>query len=192
MRAAIFASGSGSNFEVLAQKFQAGEFKAKLVLLFSDHPDAFVVKRAQKLKVPYETFTVKECGSKVLYEKRIMEILEKYRIDFIILAGYMRVLGEKIVLAYDKRIVNLHPAYLPEYQGLHAIERAFSDHQTQGKSQTGVTIHYVDTGLDTGQTILQKHVPIYPDDTLETLEQRIHACEHELYPQALKQIFKGE
>ncbi len=121
-----------------------------------------------------------------------MEILKKYRIDFIILAGYMRVLGEKIVLAYDKRIVNLHPAYLPEYQGLHAIERAFSDHQTQGKSQTGVTIHYVDTGLDTGPAILQKHVPIYPDDTLETLEQRIHACEHELYPQALKQIFKGE
>lgn len=192
MRTAIFASGSGSNFEVLAQKFQAGEFKAELVLLFSDHPDAFVIKRAQKLKVPYETFTVRECGGKVLYEKRIMEILEKYRIDFIILAGYMRVLGEEIVLAYDKRIVNLHPAYLPEYQGLHAIERAFSDHQTQGKSQTGVTIHYVDTGLDTGPVILQKHVPIYPDDTLETLEQRIHACEHELYPQALKQIFKGE
>ena len=136
--------------------------------------------------------TVKECEGKVLYEKRIMEILEKYQIDFIILAGYMRVLGEEIVLAYDKRIVNLHPAYLPEYQGLHAIERAFSDHQTQGKSQTGVTIHYVDTGLDTGPAILQKHVPIYPDDTLETLEQRIHACEHELYPQALKQIFKGE
>ena len=192
MRTAIFASGSGSNFEVLAQKFQAGEFKAELVLLFSDHPDAFVIKRAQKRKVPYETFTVKECGDKVSYEKRIMEILKKYRIDFIILAGYMRVLGEKIVLAYDKRIVNLHPAYLPEYQGLHAIERAFSDHQTQGKSQTGVTIHYVDTGLDTGPAILQKHVPIYPDDTLETLEQRIHACEHELYPQALKQIFKGE
>ena len=192
MRTAIFASGSGSNFEVLAQKFQAGEFKAELVLLFSDHPDAFVINRDQIIKVPYETFTVKECGDKVSYEKRIMEILKKYRIDFIILAGYMRVLGEKIVLAYDKRIVNLHPAYLPEYQGLHAIERAFSDHQTQGKSQTGVTIHYVDTGLDTGPAILQKHVPIYPDDTLETLEQRIHACEHELYPQALKQIFKGE
>ena len=100
----------------------------------------------------------------------------------------MRILGQEIVCAYDKKIVNLHPAYLPEYQGLHAIERAFLDHERTGKDQTGVTIHYVDTGLDTGPVILQQKVPIYPDDTLATLEARIHAVEHELYPKALSQI----
>lgn len=189
MRVAIFASGNGSNFEVLAKKFKENAFNAELVLLFSDHPDAYVIKRAEKLGVDHESFTVKECGGKAAYEERILEVLRKYQIDFIVLAGYMRVLGEKIVIPYENKIVNLHPAYLPEYQGLYAIERAFSDHQKYGKDQTGVTIHYVDTGLDTGPTILQKHVPIYQGDTLETLEIRIHEYEHELYPKALKQIF---
>ena len=189
MRVAIFSSGNGTNFEVLAKKFKAGEFNAELALLFSDHPDAKVIERAKKLAIPVETFTVKECGGKPRYEEKILEILAKHQIDFVVLAGYMRVLGPDIVSSYDHKIVNLHPAYLPEYQGLHAIERAYQDHVEHGKTQTGVTVHYVDQGLDTGPAILQKHVPIQPDDTLETLEARVHACEYELYPQALKQIF---
>lgn len=124
MRVAIFASGNGSNFEVLAQKFQQGQMAGELVLLFCDHPDAYVVKRAEKFQVPVETFTVKACGGKQAYEERILQVLKDYQVDFIALAGYMRVIGPTILADYEGRIINLHPAYLPEYPGLHSIERA--------------------------------------------------------------------
>jgi phosphoribosylglycinamide formyltransferase-1 len=184
VRVAIFASGNGTNFEVLAKKFLQGELPGQLVLLFCDHPKANVIKRAERLGIAWQAFTVKECGKKVEYENRIYQLLVAKRIDFIILAGYLRVIGGSILKDYEGRIVNLHPAYLPEYPGLNSIERAFNDHQTQ----TGVTVHYVDAQLDSGPIIVQKRVPILPDDTVEKLEQRVHDCEHQLYPQAVKQI----
>jgi len=184
MRVAIFASGNGSNFEVLAQKFREGEMAGELVLLFCDHPDAYVIKRAAKFHIPVETFTVKACGNKQAYEEKILQILKQYQVDFIALAGYMRVIGPTILNDYEGQIINLHPAYLPEYPGLHSIERAFADK----KSQTGVTVHYIDSGLDSGPIIAQEHVEILPTDSLESLEKRIHACEHRLYPQVLQTI----
>ena len=193
MRVAIFASGNGTNFEILAQQFQNHDLPGELVLLFCDHPTAHVIDRAKRLKVPYETFTVKECGGKPTYEKRILKVLQDYQIDFIALAGYMRVVGSTILDHFEGSIVNLHPAYLPAYPGLHSIERAFADHQTQ----TGVTIHYIDSGLDSGPIIAQEHVVIKPDDTIESLEERVHATEHRLYPVVLKEVLtkrieKGE
>lgn len=123
MRVAIFASGNGTNFEILAQQFQNHDLPGDLVLLFCDHPTAHVIDRAKRLKVPYETFTVKECGGKPAYEKRILKVLQDYQIDFIALAGYMRVVGPTILDHFGGSIVNLHPAYLPAYPGLHSIER---------------------------------------------------------------------
>lgn len=184
MRVAIFASGNGTNFEVLAKQFQDQTIPGDLVLMFCDHPDAKVVERAHRFNVPVETFTVKECGGKQPYEERILKILQDYQIDFIALAGYMRVVGPIILDHYDHRIVNLHPAWLPEYPGLHSIERAFADH----RDQTGVTVHYIDAGLDSGPIIAQRHVPILADDTVETLESRVHEVEHQLYPQVLKEV----
>lgn len=96
MRVAIFASGNGTNFEILAQQFQNHDLPGDLVMLFCDHPTAHVIDRAKRLKVPYETFTVKECGGKPAYEKRILKVLQDYQIDFIALAGYMRVVGPTI------------------------------------------------------------------------------------------------
>ena len=96
----------------------------------------------------------------------------------------MRVVGPTILDRYDHRIVNLHPAWLPEYPGLHSIERAFADH----RDQTGVTVHYIDAGLDSGPIIAQRHVPILADDTLDSLESRVHEVEHQLYPQVLKAV----
>lgn len=184
MRVAIFASGNGTNFEVLAKQFQDQTIPGDLVLMFCDHPDAKVVERAHRFKVPVETFTVKECGGKQAYEERILKVLQDYQIDFIALAGYMRVVGPTILDHYDHRIVNLHPAWLPEYPGLHSIERAFADH----RDQTGVTVHYIDAGLDSGPIIAQRHVPILADDTLDSLENRVHEVEHQLYPQVLKAV----
>ncbi|KRM02379.1 phosphoribosylglycinamide formyltransferase [Limosilactobacillus gastricus] len=184
MRVAIFASGNGTNFEVLAKQFQDQTIPGDLVLMFCDHPDAKVVERAHRFKVPVETFTVKECGGKQAYEERILKVLQDYQIDFIALAGYMRVVGPTILDHYDHRIVNLHPAWLPEYPGLHSIERAFAGH----RDQTGVTVHYIDAGLDSGPIIAQRHVPILADDTLDSLESRVHEVEHQLYPQVLKAV----
>lgn len=183
MRVAIFASGNGTNFEELAQHFQAGDLPGDLVLLFCNHPDAPVMDRAKRLGVPAESFTVKSCGGKENYEEKVLALLKKYRIDFIALAGYLRVVGPTILNEYDHRIVNLHPAWLPEYPGLHSIERAFNDHRTQ----TGVTVHYIDAALDAGPIIAQCHVPILDDDTVDTLETRVHETEHQLYPLALRE-----
>ena len=184
MRVAIFASGNGTNFEVLAKHFQSGDIPGELSLLFCNHPDAPVMKRAQRLGVPAESFTVKSGGGKEEYEKQLLQLLKKYQIDFIALAGYLRVVGPTILNQYEHRIVNLHPAWLPEYPGLHSIERAFNDR----RKQTGVTVHYIDAGLDSGPIIAQRHVPILPSDTVETLEERVHETEHQLYPAAVKQV----
>lgn len=183
MRTAILASGNGTNFEVLAKHFQSGDLPGELALLFCNHPDAPVMARAHRLGVPAVSFTVKSCGGKVAYEKRLLAVLQEYRIDFVALAGYLRVVGPTILDHYDHRIINLHPAWLPEYPGLHSIERAFADR----RAQTGVTVHYIDAGLDSGPIIAQCHVPILTTDTKDTLEARVHATEHQLYPLAMKQ-----
>ena len=183
MKTAILASGNGTNFEVLAKHFQAGDLPGELALLFCNHPDAPVMARAKRLSVPAVSFTVKSCGGKAAYEEKLLAVLQEYQIDFIALAGYLRVVGPTILEHYDHRIINLHPAWLPEYPGLHSIERAFADH----RSQTGVTVHYIDAGLDSGPIIAQCHVPILETDTEESLERRVHDTEQQLYPLALKQ-----
>lgn len=191
MKIAVLASGNGTNFQVLAEKFQSGEIPGELSLLFCDHPDAFVVKRAERLGVPCESFTVKECGGKKPYEERLLALLREEEIDFLILAGYMRVIGPEIIRSFENSIVNLHPAFLPEYPGLHSIERAFADHVENGRTETGVTVHYVDCGLDSGPVIAQRRVPIYDEDTVDTLEARVHECEHILFPQTVKRVLKS-
>ncbi|WP_251574203.1 phosphoribosylglycinamide formyltransferase [Limosilactobacillus agrestimuris] len=184
MKIAILVSGNGTNFEVLAKHFKTGDIPGQLTLLFCNHPDAPVMERAKRLGIPAKSFTVKSCGGKEEYEKRLLQLLQKEQIDFIILAGYLRVVGPTILERYERRIVNLHPAWLPEYPGLHSIERAFNDR----KKQTGVTVHYIDSGLDTGPIIAQRRVPILATDTIDSLEARIHETEHQLYPEAVKQV----
>ena len=184
MRVAIFASGNGTNFEELTKQFQDHQLAGNVVLLFCDHPDAYVMERAQRLKIPAFSWTVKEAGGKEAYEKRLLKLLQTQKIDLVLLAGYLRVVGATILDQYEGRIINLHPAWLPEYPGLHSIERAFNDQ----RKQTGVTVHYIDAGLDSGPIIAQRHVPILPSDTVETLEERVHETEHQLYPEAVKQV----
>lgn len=188
MRVAILASGNGTNFEALANHFQSGDIPGELALMFCNHPDAPVIKRAQRLNVPYETFTVKSCGSKEAYEEKLLTVLKKYRIDFIALAGYLRVVGPTILNAYPHSIINLHPALLPKYKGLNSIQRAFDDYQAGKCKETGVTVHYIDSQLDHGAIIGQRAVPIKPDDTAATLEARVHETEHVLFPEMLKKV----
>ncbi|UVF02802.1 phosphoribosylglycinamide formyltransferase [Streptococcus equinus] len=174
---AVFASGNGSNFQVIAEQFPV-EF------VFSDHRDAYVLERAEKLGVTAHTFELKEFDSKVDYEKAIVALLEKYDIDLVCLAGYMKIVGSTLLKAYEGRIINIHPAYLPEFPGAHGIDDAWK----AGVDQSGVTIHWVDSGVDTGTVIKQVRVPRLAGDTIESFEARIHENEYKLYPEVLESL----
>ncbi|EGJ38058.1 phosphoribosylglycinamide formyltransferase [Streptococcus sanguinis] len=177
---AVFASGNGSNFQVIAEQFPV-EF------VFSDHRDAYVLKRADKLGVKSYVFELREFDSKMAYEQAIVDLLEEHQIDLVCLAGYMKIVGPTLLGAYEGRIINIHPAYLPEFPGAHGIEDAWQ----AGVSESGVTVHWVDSGVDTGKIIQQVRVPRLADDTIESFEERIHAAEYQLYPQVLESLGVG-
>ena len=181
---AIFASGSGSNFEAIATAVKIGRINAKLSLLVCDKPEAPVISRAQRLGVPVFVCDSKQYASRENHEKRILSALEDNRVDFIVLAGYMRIIGKTLLEAYGGKIVNIHPSMLPDFPGINAIARAFES----GAKATGVTVHYIDEGVDTGPIIAQRQVDILPGDTLEALEERVHRVEHELYINVLSGI----
>ena len=174
---AVFASGNGSNFQVIAEQFPVD-------FVFSDHRDAYVLERAEKLGVTAYSFELKEFDNKVAYEEAIVALLEEYDIDLVCLAGYMKIVGPTLLAAYEGRIINIHPAYLPEFPGAHGIEDAWE----AGVDQSGVTIHGVDSGVDTGQVIKQVRVPRLADDTIESFEARIHEAEYQLYPEVLEEL----
>ena len=184
MRVAILASGNGSNFEALAHQFQAGLLPGELAFVFSDHHDAYVLERAQRLNVRAFSFEVKEFENKAAYEKALLQLLQEQEIDLIVLAGYMRIIGQTPLSHYSNRILNIHPSLLPSFPGLHGIKDAYE----YGVKVTGVTVHLVDDGVDTGPIIAQEPVMILPEDSLESLEEKIHQTEHRLYPKVLRDV----
>lgn len=184
MRVAILASGNGSNFEALAHQFQAGLLPGELIFVFSDHHDAYVLERAQRLNVRAFSFEIKEFENKAAYEKALLQLLQEQQIDLIVLAGYMRIIGKTLLSHYSNRILNIHPSLLPSFPGLHGIKDAYE----YGVKVTGVTVHLVDDGVDTGPIIAQEPVMILPVDTLESLEEKIHQTEHRLYPKVLRDV----
>ncbi|MBX8936578.1 phosphoribosylglycinamide formyltransferase [Enterococcus gilvus] len=186
MRIAVLASGNGSNFEVIAQAVKDKEIPAELVLLFCDHHDAYVLERGKKFGVPCESFELKEFSDKKSYETALLVLLKKYDVELVVLAGYMRIIGKDLLAEFPNRIVNIHPALLPNFPGLHGIKDAYE----AGVKETGVTIHYVDSGVDTGPIIAQGKVQVSENDSLSDLETKIHQVEHQLYPQVLADIVK--
>ena len=188
MRFAVLASGNGSNFEAIATAWEQKQIPGELALVFANHPEAYVLERAAQHQIPHFSFTVKESGGTEAYEKALLHLLQEQKIDFVILAGYLRILGKEIIEAFPERILNIHPSLLPSFPGLHGIQDAFN----YGVKVTGVTVHFVDCGLDTGPIIAQEVVPISPEDTLETLEAKIHQVEHQLYPRIIGECLEKE
>ncbi|CAI3404607.1 phosphoribosylglycinamide formyltransferase [Enterococcus cecorum] len=184
MRVAILASGNGSNFEALAHQFQAGLLPGELAFVFSDHHNAYVLERARRLNIKAYSFEVKEFENKAAYEKALLQLLQEQEIDLIVLAGYMRIIGKTLLSHYSNRILNIHPSLLPSFPGLHGIKDAYE----YGVKVTGVTVHLVDDGVDTGPIIAQEPVMILPEDSLESLEEKIHQTEHRLYPKVLRDV----
>lgn len=184
MRVAILASGNGSNFEALAHQFQAGLLPGELIFVFSDHHNAYVLECARRLNIKAYSFEVKEFENKAAYEKALLQLLQEQEIDLIVLAGYMRIIGKTLLSHYSNRILNIHPSLLPSFPGLHGIKDAYE----YGVKVTGVTVHLVDDGVDTGPIIAQEPVMILPEDSLESLEEKIHQTEHRLYPKVLRDV----
>jgi phosphoribosylglycinamide formyltransferase-1 len=180
----IFASGTGSNFQAIAKACKDGIINAQVSLLVCDKPQAGVISKAKSLDIEVFTFSAKEFDSKVAYEEECLTQLKKHQVELILLAGYMRIVGNTLLEAYPNKIINIHPSLLPDFPGINSIERAFNS----GAKKTGVTVHYVDSGIDTGPIIAQRTVDIDDGDTLDSLEEKIHKVEHELYVEVLKDI----
>ncbi len=188
-RLAVLVSGSGTNFENLARRIQSGELKnCKIVLVVSDNPDAYALKRAEQFRLETLILDRKQFKSREDFEEKLKRSLESAHVDYVLLAGFVRILSSEFVRAFRWRIMNIHPALLPMFPGSHAIREAFE----AGVSETGVTVHFVDEGVDTGPVILQEKVRRSPKDTLESLEQKIHAVEYELYPKAVQLLVDGK
>ncbi|XJZ28998.1 phosphoribosylglycinamide formyltransferase [Bacillota bacterium Lsc_1132] len=181
---AVFASGSGSNFQAIVNAVQSSELAAEISLLVCDKPGAQVIERAEKAGISSFVFQAKAYASKEAFEQEIVFKLKSQNVDFVVLAGYMRLIGPTLLNEYEGRIVNIHPSLLPEFPGKDAIGQALA----AGVKETGVTIHFVDEGMDTGPIIAQKQVDINENETLESLQAKIHAVEHQLYPAILQKL----
>jgi len=180
----ILASGNGSNFEAIVRKLRVWKCEIEVRALVTDNKKAYAIKRAMKLKIPTIVLNYRDFKSKDEFNNRLLSELMVLNPDLIVLAGYMRILPPKIVKAFGNRIVNIHPSLLPAFPGLHAIERAFMS----GVKYAGITIHYVDEGIDTGKIIEQRCIRIRDNETLESLEKRIHRLEHYYYPRIIKRL----
>lgn len=184
VRTAVFASGTGSNFQAI---MDYDDLACDVVLLICDVEDAFVIERAKKLGVETFVFSAKDYESKAAYERELINELQKHDITWIFLAGYMRIVGQTLLSEYEGKIINIHPSLLPSFPGANAIEQALRS----GVKITGVTVHFIDEGIDTGPIIAQEAVVISEDDTLSELQNKIQAVEHELYPRVINKIVQG-
>jgi phosphoribosylglycinamide formyltransferase-1 len=181
---AVFASGSGSNFQAIIDVVEAGDLDADISLLVCDKPGAFAIERAKTAKIPCFVFSAKDYPSKEHYEEEILAQLKANGVEFIVLAGYMRLIGTKLLAEYKGRIVNVHPSLLPAFPGKDAVGQALA---AQVK-WSGITIHFVDEGMDTGPIIIQERVRIDENETRESLQQKIQKSEHKLYPSILQML----
>jgi phosphoribosylglycinamide formyltransferase 1 len=188
MSIAVFASGNGSNFQALVERSRKENWPLQISLLICDRPGAKVLERARACNVEAICLNPKAFPDKKAYEESILEHLRQRKIEWIVLAGYMRLIGPALLQAYPKRIVNIHPSLLPAFPGLNAIEKAFS----YPVKVSGVTVHFVDEGIDTGPIIAQQAVTIDEEDTLESFERKIHLAEHRLYPEVIKNLICRE
>lgn len=182
-RLAVFASGSGSNYEAIAKACSEGVIDAEVVLLVCDKPGAYVLERANRYGTECFAFNPKEYGSREAYETVLATMLDERDVDFVCLAGYMRIVGKVLLERYERRIVNIHPSLLPSFKGAHAIQDAVD----YGVKLFGVTTHFVDETLDGGRIIDQAGV-VYEGSDIEELTNIIHGIEHKLYVKTINKL----
>ena len=180
---AVFASGTGTNFVAIAKACASGVIPAEVAVMVCDRPGAAVIDRAREMGVETFVFSPKDYAGKAAYEAEIVKLLDAKKVDLVCLAGYMRIVGETLLVAYEGKIINIHPSLLPSFKGAHAVEDAVA----YGVKVYGITIHYVDESLDGGRIIAQRAFPYEGSDPAEVhrIGQKI---EHELYVETINKI----
>ena len=183
LRLAVLGYGSGTNCQSIFNAIDDGRLDAEVVLVLSDHAEARILERARQRGVPAEVMDCAGYKNKFPLEEqeRVAQRLTELGVDMVCLAGFMRLVKEPLLRAFPNRILNIHPALLPNFPGVEAWTQALQ----AGAKQTGCTVHYVDAGMDSGEIIMQAFVPVLPGDTPETLHARIQVQEHILYPAAI-------
>jgi phosphoribosylglycinamide formyltransferase-1 len=181
-RIAVLASGRGSNFQAVIDAIAAGKIPAACVALITDNPKAYAIERAEKAGIPVTVVDFKAFPAREAYEHALLAAMQESRADLFVLAGYMRIVAPEIVRAFPGKMVNIHPALLPSFTGLHAQRQAF----LYGVKVSGCTVHFVDESLDGGPIILQKTVPVLDDDDEDRLAERILEQEHVAFPEAIR------
>ncbi|TEB16144.1 Phosphoribosylglycinamide formyltransferase [Pelotomaculum sp. FP] len=187
LRLGVLASGRGSNLQSIMDQAAAGKINAAVAVVISDKKDAYALERARMAGIPAGHINYSDFPSKDAYERSIVELLQQHGVELVCLAGYMRIVGKVLLAAFPNRVMNIHPALLPSFPGLHGQEQAWA----YGVKFSGCTVHFVDEGMDTGPIILQAVVPVYDEDTADDLSARILEQEHKIYPEAIRLYAEG-
>jgi phosphoribosylglycinamide formyltransferase-1 len=183
LRLGVLGSGRGSNLEAIARAIDEGRLPAKLAAVLSDQPEARILELGRQHGARTEVVVPSTPRGRLdaETEERFVSILREANVDLVVLAGFMRILGPVFLAAYPRRILNVHPSLLPKHRGANAAAQALA----AGDQVTGCTVHHVDEGVDTGEIIAQREVPVQPGDTAESLQARIQSAEHELLPSVI-------
>lgn len=184
----VLASGRGSNLQSIMDACAAGRIPARVAVVISDNQDAYALERARQAGIAAVAVNTGDYPDKAEYEKYIVDVLKEHNVHLVCLAGYMRLVGKTLLEAFPGQVMNIHPALLPAFPGLHGQEQAWR----YGVKYSGCTVHFVDEGMDTGPIILQAVVPVHDDDTADTLAARILEQEHRIYPEAIKLYCTGK
>jgi phosphoribosylglycinamide formyltransferase-1 len=188
MNFAVLASGRGSNLKAIIEAVKSGKINAQLSVVISDKKDAYALEGARQAGIPALYINPKDFHDRESFDKGLVERLHEFKIDFVVLAGYMRLVSIYFIQQYPNKILNIHPSLIPAFRGMHAIKDAFD----YGAKITGVTVHIVIEEMDDGPIVLQEAVRVDPKDTLESLEEKIHQAEHRIFPQAIDLFVRGK
>ena len=188
LRFGVLISGGGSNLQAIIDAKAAGRLDAELAVVLSNSAKALGLRRAEEAGLATRVLSHRAFASREAFDQALLAELERHQVDWVVLAGFMRVLGRAFLQRYRHRVVNIHPALLPAFVGLHAQEQAF----LHGVKVAGCTVHLVDEGTDTGPILAQATVPVRDDDSAETLRERILAEEHKIFPETLQKIVTME
>lgn len=183
----VLVSGSGSNLQSIIDHIEGGTLDAEIKVVLSNNPDAYALERCRKHKISSVVIDHRRFDCRENYDRRAIAILESSGVELVVMAGFMRILSPEFFRAFPQRIINIHPALLPAFPGMHVQQKAVE----YGVKFAGCTVHFADEGIDTGPIIIQSVVPVYEEDTADTLSTRILKEEHRIYPQAIQFYAEG-
>ena len=187
IRLGILASGNGSNFEYIIKSIQNKQLNAKISILIVNNPDCLAIKKAIKHKIPYVIINHRDCHTRLEHDMLVLKKLEELSVELVVMAGWMRIVGEELINRFINRLINIHPSLLPSFKGVDAIQQAIDNKVTI----TGCTVHYVQKEVDSGSIIIQAAVPIQEHDSKETLTKKIQQMEHIILPIAIAKVAKN-